>query len=97
MVLGELARVRRDVFPEPAGPINRMEGRVVRPEARNTTEWRKRGIKKATRTAIRSPNGEGLRRACAHSLMPAMVNSVCDPIRSKMDLLSLSKLQRLRM
>ena len=92
----KLTRVRREVFPEPLGPIRRIEGRVVRPEARNTTKWRKRGIKIATRTAMMSPKGERLRRTCAHSLMLAMISSLSGPIRSETDLLMFSKLQRLR-
>jgi hypothetical protein len=62
-------RVRRDVFPEPLGPIRRMEGNVVRPLARKTTVWRKMGIDKARIIAIASPNGEGLSKACAQSLI----------------------------
>jgi hypothetical protein len=70
----ELTRVRRDVFPEPLGPINRIEGRFVRPDARNTTEWRKRGIEMTRRIAMTRPKGDGLRRACARSLMLDMMS-----------------------
>lgn len=74
--LEELTSVRRDVFPEPLGPIIRMEGRVVRPDARNTTEWRKRGIEITRRIAMTRPRGDGLRRACAQSLMPDIIVSI---------------------
>ena len=59
--------MRRDVFPEPLGPIKRIEGNVVNPLALKTTEWRKRGTVIARRIAITSPNGDGLRRACNQS------------------------------
>jgi hypothetical protein len=32
----KLTRVRSDVFPEPLGPMRRIEGNVVKPLARNT-------------------------------------------------------------
>jgi hypothetical protein len=67
-----LTRVRRDVFPEPLGPIKSIEGNVVKPLARKTTEWRKRGIVMARRIAIASPNGDGLRRVCTQSWMVDM-------------------------
>ena len=61
-------RVSRDVLPEPRGPIRRIEGKVIRPLDRKTTEWRKRGIDKMRMTAIASPRGEGLKRASTKSL-----------------------------
>jgi hypothetical protein len=67
-----LTRVRRDVFPEPLGPIKRMDGNVVRPLLRKTTEWRKMGIVIARRIAIAKPRGEGFRRACTKSFISAM-------------------------
>jgi hypothetical protein len=72
LTLAELTRVRKEVFPEPLGPISSIEGKVTRPDARNTTEWRKSGIEMARRMAIIRPRGEGLRRACAQSLVPAI-------------------------
>jgi hypothetical protein len=67
--------VRREVFPESLGPIKRIEGNVVNPLTRKTTEWRKRGIVMAKRIAIASPNGDGFRRACAQSWMIDMTAS----------------------
>ncbi len=49
-----------------------MAGRVTSPDARNTTEWRKRGNEMAKITAIKRPRGEGLRMACNQSLTPAI-------------------------
>jgi hypothetical protein len=65
--------VRRDVFPEPLGPIKSIEGNVVNPLARKTTEWRKRGIVMTRRIAMARPNGDGLRRACTQSWMVDMM------------------------
>lgn len=50
-------------MPEPLGPIKRIEGNVVRPLVRKTTEWRNKGIDKTRMTAIARPRGDGLRRA----------------------------------
>jgi len=77
-----ITRVRRDVFPEPLGPIKRIEGKVVRPLARKTTVWRKTGIDRTRRIAIARPNGEGLRKACAHSLAVDIFRCVCRSRRS---------------
>jgi hypothetical protein len=77
-----LTRVRRDVFPEPLGPIKRMDGNVVRPLLRKTTEWRKMGIVIARRIAIAKPRGEGFRRACTKTCMAAIMSgwqSCCWP------------------
>lgn len=89
MVLNEneLTRVRREVFPEPLGPINRMEGSVVRPDARNTTEWRKRGIEIASRIAMANPRGDGLRRVSAQALMPSIIASPQSTFESETDVL----------
>lgn len=62
----ELTRVNSEVFPEPLGPRSSIEGRVVRPLARNTTECRKRGMLSTSRTAIMSATGDGLIIACPH-------------------------------
>ena len=67
-----LTRVRREVFPEPLGPIKSIEGNVVNPLARKTTEWRKRGIVMARRIAMARPNGDGFRRTCTQSWMVDM-------------------------
>lgn len=69
-----LTRVRRDVFPEPVGPIKRMDGNVVRPLLRKMTEWRKMGIVMARRIAIANPRGDGFRRACTKSCTAAMIS-----------------------
>jgi hypothetical protein len=68
-----LTRVRRDVFPEPLGPIKSIDGKVVSPLARNTTLWRKIGVNTARKIAIASPSGDGLSRACTQSLMVDIV------------------------
>jgi hypothetical protein len=60
-----------------------MEGRVVRPDARNTTKWRNRGIEMTRRIAITRPRGEGLKRACAKSLMPAMIAATIESFRKQ--------------
>lgn len=71
--------MRREVFPEPLGPIRSIEGSCVRPLALKTTEWRKIGIVSARMTAITSAKGEGLIRACAQSdiadMMPSSRNN----------------------
>lgn len=59
--------VRSEVLPEPLGPRSRIDGRVVSTLALKTTVWRKIGIDIAIKTAIISPIGDGLRRACAQS------------------------------
>ena len=92
----ELTRVRREVFPEPLGPINSIEGRVVRPDARKTTEWRKTGIEMARRIAITRPRGDGLKRACAQSPIPAIIISTIEVFRKRKDLLILLLVQRLK-
>jgi hypothetical protein len=71
-----LTRVRRDVLPEPLGPINKMDGNVVRPLLRKTTEWRKMGMVRARRIAIARPRGEGFRRACKKSCMATMISGL---------------------
>lgn len=73
-----LTRVRRDVFPEPVGPIKSMDGNVVRPLLRKTTEWRKMGIVMARRIAIANPRGDGFRRACTKSCTAAMIFWMAD-------------------
>jgi hypothetical protein len=67
-------KVRRDVFPEPLGPIRSMEGNMVRPLLRKTREWRKMGIVMASRIAIARPRGDGFRRACTKSCMADMID-----------------------
>jgi hypothetical protein len=62
-------RVRRDVFPEPLGPTNRIEGSAINPLARKTIVWRKIGIVTTRRIAIANPKGDGFIRACAQSCM----------------------------
>jgi hypothetical protein len=71
-----LTKVRRDVFPEPLGPIKRMDGSVVRPLLRKTPEWRKTGIVTASRIAIARASGEGFSRACSKSSMAAIVSEI---------------------
>ena len=60
-------------MPEPLGPIKRIDGNVVRPLLRKTTEWRKMGIVMASRIAIARPRGEGFSRACSKSCMAAIM------------------------
>ena len=64
----DLTRVKREVFPEPLGPMRSMEGRVVRPLARKTKECRKSGMLRTRRTATMSATGDGLIKACAQSV-----------------------------
>jgi hypothetical protein len=69
-----LTRVRRDVLPEPLGPINRMDGNVMRPLLRKTTEWRKMGIVIARRIAIARPSGEGFSNTWTRPSMAAIMS-----------------------
>jgi hypothetical protein len=55
-----------------------MDGNVVRPLLRKTTEWRKMGIVMARRIAIANPRGDGLRRACTKSCTAAMIFWMAD-------------------
>lgn len=48
----------------------------MRPLTRKTTVWRNIGIVNARMIVIMSPNGEGLRRACAHSFT-ADISALC--------------------
>jgi hypothetical protein len=68
--------VRRDVFPEPLGPIKSMEGNVVRPLLRKTREWRKMGRVMANSIAIARPRGDGFRRACTKPRMADIIDGV---------------------
>lgn len=54
-----LTRVKSAVFPEPLGPINKIDGKLVKPVARNTTECRNIGIERTRRIVMIKPNGEG--------------------------------------
>jgi hypothetical protein len=49
--------------------MRRTEGRVVRPLDWKMNLCKKRGIRRAKRTARARPTGEGLRAACAKSCM----------------------------
>lgn len=71
-----LTKVRRDVFPEPLGPIKRMDDNVVRPLLRKTNEWTKMGIVMASKIAIAKAQGDGLRRACTKSCMAAIMSEL---------------------
>jgi hypothetical protein len=59
----QLTRVRSDVFPEPLGPIRRMEGKVVRPLAWKTTVWRNIGIVRRSSAPTTRPIGGSSREA----------------------------------
>lgn len=59
--------VSSEVFPEPLGPIRSIDGKVVSPLALKTTEWRKIGIERTSRSAMTSPIGEGLNIECTKS------------------------------
>jgi hypothetical protein len=79
-----LTKVRRDVFPEPLGPIKRIEGNVVRPLLRKTTECRKMGTDRTRSIAIARPRGDGFRRACNKSCTVDMITglrNVCRLLR----------------
>lgn len=72
-IRGIRTKVKREVFPEPLGPMSKMEGRVVRPLARKTNEWRKMGMVSASNRAMAKAVGDGLIRACTHSVIADMV------------------------
>ena|ERR1700722_2893649 len=63
----QLTKVRRDVLPDPLGPISKIDGNVVKPLTRKTKKCRKSGIVRTRTMATARPKGEGLRRACASS------------------------------
>jgi hypothetical protein len=75
-----LTKVRRDVFPEPLGPTKRIEGNVVRPLLRKTTECRKMGMDTAKSIAMARPRGDGFSRVlikfCIADMIIARLGSV---------------------
>lgn len=73
-----LTSVRKDVLPEPLGPIRSIDGRVVKLLARKTKKCRKSGIVRTKTILIASPRGDGLRSELAISVPRDMMRgSLC--------------------
>jgi hypothetical protein len=71
-----LTKVRRDVFPDPLGPIKRIDGRVAKSPPRKMNRCKNNGIVSTRRAPISRPKEDGLRRVCASSANPDMVTTL---------------------
>lgn len=68
-------RVIRDVFPDPLGPISRIDGKAVKLLELKIKKCKKSGIVRTRTTAMPSPSGDGLRRACTKFAIVAMLGA----------------------